>query len=119
MFKENLVKVVDKSNWLGLRTDVDIMPENELKAWIDNIVSNVHIADVRTINDVLTRELKIDKLVRLAKRDFKACDRCFSTYPKNTNYCLFCPGNRKLRTFKVSMNLDAEIQKVKEQELEI
>ena len=53
------------------------MPENELKAWIDNILSNVHIEDVRTINDVLTRELKIDKLQRLAKRDFKACDRCF------------------------------------------
>ena len=50
-----------------LRTDVDIMPANELEAWIDNILSNVHIADVRTINDVLTRELKLDKLQRLAK----------------------------------------------------
>ena len=96
-----------------LRNDVDIMPQNELNAWIDNILSNVHIADVRTINETLTRELKIDKLERLAKRDFKTCDRCFSTYPKNTNYCLFCPGNRKLRTFKVAMDLDAEIQKVK------
>ena len=50
-----------------LRTDVDIMPENELNAWIDNILSNVHL-DFKTINDVLTRELKIDKLQRLAKR---------------------------------------------------
>ena len=101
-----------------LRTDVDIMPENELNAWIDNILSNVHL-DFKTINDVLTRELKIDKLQRLAKRDFKACDRCFSTYPKNTDYCLFCPGNRKIRTFKVAMDLDAEIRKVQEQEQEL
>jgi hypothetical protein len=96
-----------------IRTDVEIMPQNELEAWIDNILSNVHIADVRTINETLTRELEIDKLVRLAKRDFKACDRCFSTYPKNTNYCLYCPGNRKLRIFKVAMDLYAEIQKVR------
>ena len=43
-----------------LRTDVGIMPTNELEAWIDNILSNVHVADVRTINDVLTRELKLN-----------------------------------------------------------
>lgn len=96
-----------------LRTDVDIMPESELEAWIDNILSNVHIQDVRTINDTLTRELEIDKLVKLAKRDFKACDRCYSTYPMNTNYCLYCPNNRKLRTFKVAMDLEVEIQKVR------
>jgi ribosomal protein L40E len=96
-----------------IRTDVDIMPQNELDAWTDNILSGVHREDIITINDILTRELKIDKLERLAKRDFKACDRCYSTYPNNIVRCQFCPGNRKLRTFKVVMDLDAEIQKVR------
>ena len=98
-----------------LRTDVGIMPTNELEAWIDNILSNVHVADVRTINDVLTRELKLNELQRLVNRDFKTCDRCFSTYPKDTNYCLYCSNNRKLRSFKVTMDLDVEIQKVRSQ----
>ena len=53
-----------------LRTDVGIMPTNELEAWIDNILSNVHVADVRTINDVLTRELKLNELTEISEPGF-------------------------------------------------
>lgn len=83
-----------------LRSDIDIMPDNELESWINNILSGTHIADIKTLNNILTNELKIYSIEKLAKKDFKVCDKCGSTYPIHTNICSYC-SNHKLRVFKV------------------
>ena len=94
-----MAKVREKPGLSRLISEVEVLPERELHVWIEEILTKTNISDLETLNEVLTKSIKIDRLEKLANRDFKICDKCFSTYPKYTNTCIICK-NPKLRTFR-------------------
>ena len=85
-----------------LRTDIPLMEEHDLAAWIEDIITRLHKEDIHTIATTLDLALRDDNIEMLKNRWFKMCDKCNATYPFHTSKCS-C-GNDELRAFKQIWN---------------
>jgi hypothetical protein len=85
-----------------LRTDLPLLPNQEMDDWVEDIVENTHYRDIGTLHLKLTEAIESHDGDMTHATITKKCNKCDRTYPELTDTCE-C-GNTNLESFKVNYN---------------
>jgi len=87
---------------IHLRTDLPLLPNQEMDDWVEDIVENTHYCDIRSLH------LKLKEAIESHDGDMtdatitKKCNKCDRTYPEHTD--MYECGNTNPESFKVNYN---------------
>ena len=82
---------------IHLRTDLPLLPNQEMDDWVEDIVENTHYRDIRTLHLKLTEAIESHDGDMTHATITKKCNKCDRTYPELTDTCE-C-GNTNLEPF--------------------
>lgn len=95
-----------RQNKIKANTKNDLMSDNDIQNWFEEIVKNTHIMDVKELYkkmDQFLEDYKYDELI--FPKINKMCDRCQRTYPEHYDICVQCQKSDKMRSFKIVNNM--------------
>jgi hypothetical protein len=85
-----------------LRTDLSLIPDQEMNDWIEDILENTHYRDIKVLNQKLGEAIKSHDTETTHETMTKSCDKCNKMYPEYIDQC-DC-GNSNLEMFQVHYN---------------
>jgi hypothetical protein len=68
-----------------LRTDLPLLPDQEMDDWVEDIVENTHYRDIRSLHLKLKEALESQDGDMTHATITKKCNKCDRTYPEHTD----------------------------------
>jgi hypothetical protein len=82
-----------------LRTDLPLIPDQEMEGWLEDILENTHYRDIKALRQKLDEAIQSYDIDMTHATLTKKCDKCDKAYPDYVDKCQ-C-GNTNLGMFEV------------------